>query len=33
MRIEIVSGSPRQNSNTHRVALHLEKVLQAKDRT
>lgn len=25
MRIEIISGSPRQNSVTHRVALHLEK--------
>jgi NAD(P)H-dependent FMN reductase len=30
MRIEIVSGSPRQNSVTHRVALHLEKVLRQK---
>src|SRR5829696_6335853 len=27
MRIEIVSGSPRNNSNTHRVALHLHKLL------
>ena len=27
MRIEIISGSPRENSLTHRVALHLEKVL------
>jgi NAD(P)H-dependent FMN reductase len=26
MRIEIVSGSPRTDSVTHRVALHLEKV-------
>jgi len=26
MRIEIVSGSPRQNSVTHRVALHLHKL-------
>lgn len=28
MRIEIVSGSPRQSSGTHRVALHLYKKLQ-----
>lgn len=27
MRIEIVSGSPRQNSVTHRVALHLKDLL------
>ncbi len=27
MRIEIISGSPRNNSITHRVALHLEKAL------
>jgi NAD(P)H-dependent FMN reductase len=27
MRIEIISGSPRENSVTHRVALHLEKKL------
>jgi NAD(P)H-dependent FMN reductase len=26
MKIEIVSGSPRENSLTHRLALHLEKV-------
>lgn len=26
MRIEIVSGSPRQNSSTHRLALHLHKI-------
>lgn len=30
MRIEIVSGSPRQNSITHRVALHLYQLLQEK---
>lgn len=30
MRIEIISGSPRQNSTTHRLALHLSKVLQEK---
>ena len=30
MRIEIVSGSPRQNSTTHRLALHLHKKLQHK---
>lgn len=30
MRIEIVAGSPRQNSNTYRVALHLLQVLQEK---
>ena len=30
MRIEIVSGSPRENSTTHRLALHLEKVLKEK---
>lgn len=30
MRIEIVSGSPRQNSTTHRLALHLHKLLQEK---
>ena len=28
MRIEIISGSPRPNSVTHRVSLHLQKVLQ-----
>lgn len=28
MKIEIVSGSPRENSVTHRVALHLEKLLK-----
>lgn len=28
MRIEIISGSPRQNSITHRVALALEKILK-----
>ena len=27
MRIEIVSGSPKQNSVTHRLALHLHKLL------
>ena len=31
MRIEIISGSPRINSTTNRVALHLEKIL--KERT
>lgn len=31
MRIEIISGSPRKNSTTNRVALFLEKLL--KDRT
>ena len=30
MRIEILSGSPRQNSTTFRVALHLEKALKEK---
>lgn len=30
MKIEIVSGSPRQNSTTHRVALHLHNLLQEK---
>jgi len=30
MRIEIISGSPRPNSVTHRVALHLQKLLQEK---
>ncbi len=30
MRLEIISGSPRQNSVTNRVALHLEKVLKDK---
>jgi NAD(P)H-dependent FMN reductase len=30
MRIEIISGSPRPNSVTHRVALHLQKQLQEK---
>lgn len=30
MRIEIVSGSPRQNSTTHRVALYLFQLLQEK---
>lgn len=29
MRIEIVSGSPRKESVTHRVALHLQQVLRA----
>ncbi len=28
MRIEIISGSPRPNSVTHRVALHLQSLLQ-----
>jgi NAD(P)H-dependent FMN reductase len=28
MRIEIISGSPRPNSVTHRVALHLERILK-----
>jgi NAD(P)H-dependent FMN reductase len=28
MRIEIISGSPRPNSVTHRVAVHLQKLLQ-----
>lgn len=31
MRIEIISGSPRKNSVTHRLSLHLEKAL--KERT
>lgn len=30
MRIEIISGSPRPNGVTHRVALHLQKLLQEK---
>lgn len=30
MRIEIISGSPRPTSITHRVALHLQKLLQEK---
>ena len=30
MRIEIISGSPRQNSITHRVALALQKMLKQK---
>lgn len=30
MRIEIISGSPRQNSVTHRVAIYLEKLLKQK---
>ena len=30
MRIEIISGSPRQNSITHRVALALQKILKQK---
>lgn len=30
MRIEIVSGSPRQHSITHRLALHLYKTFQEK---
>ena len=30
MRIEIVSGSPRQHSVTHRVALHLQKLFLEK---
>ena len=29
MKIEIISGSPRVNSTTNRVALHLEKILKA----
>ncbi len=28
MKIEIISGSPRQNSVTHRAALHLLQLLQ-----
>jgi NAD(P)H-dependent FMN reductase len=28
MKIEIISGSPRSNSVTHRLALHLQQVLQ-----
>ena len=30
MRIEIISGSPRPKSVTHRVALHLQRLLQEK---
>src|SRR5215470_2580874 len=30
MRIEIISGSPRPNSVTHRVSLHLRNLLQSK---
>jgi NAD(P)H-dependent FMN reductase len=30
MKIEIVSGSPRQHSMTHRVAVHLSGILQEK---
>ncbi|MDQ3279540.1 MAG: NAD(P)H-dependent oxidoreductase [Bacteroidota bacterium] len=30
MRIEIISGSPRQNSTTHRLALHLYNLLKEK---
>lgn len=30
MHIEIISGSPRENSVTNRVALHLQKALQEK---
>lgn len=30
MNIEIISGSPRKESNSYRVALHLEKVLSEK---
>ncbi|RYD96325.1 MAG: NADPH-dependent oxidoreductase [Sphingobacteriales bacterium] len=30
MKIEIVSGSPRQNSVTHRIALHLKGALEAR---
>jgi NAD(P)H-dependent FMN reductase len=30
MRIELISGSPRQNSITHRVAIALEKILKTK---
>jgi NAD(P)H-dependent FMN reductase len=30
MRIEIISGSPRPNSVTHRVSLHLQHVLREK---
>ena len=29
MRIEIISGSPRPNSVTHRVSLHLQNLLQS----
>ncbi|HVZ57268.1 MAG TPA: NAD(P)H-dependent oxidoreductase [Chitinophagaceae bacterium] len=32
MRIEIISGSPRQQSTTHRVALHLQRWLQENTR-
>ncbi|RYY63164.1 MAG: NADPH-dependent oxidoreductase, partial [Chitinophagaceae bacterium] len=30
MKIEIVSGSPRQNSVTHRVALHLKAAIESR---
>src|SRR5215470_233649 len=30
MRIEIISGSPRPNSVTHRVSLHLQQLLQSR---
>lgn len=30
MRIEIISGSPRGNSSTNRVAMHLKNILQAR---
>ena len=30
MKIEIISGSPRNNSTTHRVAVYLQKLLQQK---
>ena len=30
MRIELISGSPRQNSITHRVAIALQKLLQGR---
>ncbi|HUQ96685.1 MAG TPA: NAD(P)H-dependent oxidoreductase [Chitinophagaceae bacterium] len=33
MKIEILSGSPRRNSVTYRVALHLQKALQEKPDT
>jgi len=31
MRIEIISGSPRPNSVTHRVSLHLQNLLRSKN--
>ncbi|MDB5208614.1 MAG: NAD(P)H-dependent oxidoreductase [Flavisolibacter sp.] len=30
MKIEIISGSPRQSSSTHKIALHLHKLLHQK---